>query len=150
MRIRAPLKKTMLLFHRMLASGFLPLANEDGALLSFLFHSLFETAEELHSGVLDPQQGITAEMFRGFLGHFQEQGYVFVSPVQILEGLPPGGRYLLLTFDDGYFNNLRALPVMEEFNAPATFFISSDHVHEGKSFWWDVAFREGRKRGNTE
>jgi len=23
-------------------------------------------------------------------------------------------------------------------------------VQEGKAFWWDVAFREGRKRGKTE
>src|SRR2546426_534763 len=133
-----------------IASRFLSAAREEGSLLCFLFHGLFESGEELRSGVLDPQQGITVEMFRAFLGHFHEQGYGFVSPRQILEGPQPGGRHILLTFDDGYFNNVRALPMMEEFNAPAVFFVSSDHVREGKAFWWDAAFRQGRKHRKTE
>jgi peptidoglycan/xylan/chitin deacetylase (PgdA/CDA1 family) len=150
MMLPTQLKKTLLSSHRMLASALLPLTKEKGALLCFLFHSLFESGEEVRSGALDPQQGVTVEMFRAFLGHFHEQGYSFVSPGQILGGLQPSGKYILLTFDDGYCNNLRALPVMEEFNAPAVFFISSDHVREGKAFWWDAAYREGRKSGKTE
>jgi peptidoglycan/xylan/chitin deacetylase (PgdA/CDA1 family) len=150
MKVPAHLKRAILSLDEKFASGFLPAAHEAGTLLCFLFHGLFESGEELRSGVLDSQQGVTVEMFRAFLGHFREQGYGVVSPQQILKGLQPGGKYILLTFDDGYFNNLRALPVMEEFNAPAAFFISSDHVREGKAFWWDVAFREGRKRGRTE
>src|SRR6266436_8198947 len=150
MKFRSHFRRTVLSLHRVLASASLPVINERGALLSFLFHSLFQSEGELRSGVPDPQQGITAEMFREFIGHFHDKGYGFVSPRQILEGLEPGGKYVLLTFDDGYFNNVRALPAMEEFNAPAVFFISSDHVQEGKAFWWDVAFREGRKRGKTE
>ena len=150
MIFQAQLKRAMLLFHQMLARTLLPVTDERGTLLCFLFHSLFESGEELRSGELDPQQGITVEMFRAFLGHFHEQGYRFVSPRQILEGLQPGGRHILLTFDDGYFNNVRALPMMEEFNAPAVFFVSSDHVREGKAFWWDAAFRQGRKHRKTE
>ena len=150
MMLPTQLKKTLLSSHRMLTSALLPLTKEKGALLCFLFHSLFESGEEVRSGVLDPQQGVTVEMFRAFLGHFREEGYTFVAPRQILEGPERGGKYILLTFDDGYFNNLRALRVMEEFNAPAVFFVSSDHVREGKAFWWDVAFREGRKRGGAD
>jgi peptidoglycan/xylan/chitin deacetylase (PgdA/CDA1 family) len=124
-------------------------AAEKGTLLSFLFHGLFENTGELRCGLGDPQQGITMEMFRTFLEHFCEAGYTFVSPSQIAQELEPGGKYVLLTFDDGYFNNLRALPVMQEFCAPAVFFISSDHIKEGKSFWWDVVFRENQKRRAT-
>ncbi len=150
MNIRTSVKTAISLLDQALGSRFLPAAREESALLCFLFHGLFERGEEVRSGVLDPQQGFTVEMFRAFLGHFCQQGYSFVSPGQILGGLQPSGKYILLTFDDGYCNNLRALPVMEEFNAPAVFFISSDHVREGKAFWWDAAFREGRKRGKTE
>jgi peptidoglycan/xylan/chitin deacetylase (PgdA/CDA1 family) len=150
MEMQERLKAATLDLDAKLARRFLPAAREEGSLLCFLFHSLFENVEELRSGVLDPQQGITVEMFRAFLEHFHEQGYGFVSPREILEGLEPGGKYILLTFDDGYCNNRRAVPAMEEFNAPAVFFISSDHVEEGKAFWWDVAYREGRKRGKTE
>jgi peptidoglycan/xylan/chitin deacetylase (PgdA/CDA1 family) len=150
MEMQKRLKSAILALDAKIASVFLPVAREEGALLCFLFHGLFESSEEVRSGMLDPQQGITVEMFTAILGHFQEHGYGFVSPRQILEGLQPGGKYLLLTFDDGYFNNVRALAAMEEFNAPAVFFISSDHVRIGKAFWWDVVFREGRKRGKTE
>src|SRR5713101_10142386 len=150
MNIRTSVKTAISLLDQALGSRFLPAAREEGALLCFLFHGLFERGEEVRSGVLDPQQGFTVEMFRAFLGHFCQQGYSFVSPGQILGGLQPSGKYILLTFDDGYCNNLRALPAMEEFNAPAVFFISSDHVREGKAFWWDAAYREGRKSGKTE
>ncbi len=148
--VQAQLKRALLSSHRMLANALLPLIEEQGALICFLFHSLFESGEEVRSRTLDPQQGVTVEMFRAFLGHFHELGYEFVSPRQILEGLPGAGRYVLVTFDDGYWNNGRALAAMVEFNAPAVFFISSEHVREGKAFWWDAAYREGRKRGKTE
>jgi peptidoglycan/xylan/chitin deacetylase (PgdA/CDA1 family) len=150
MEMQKRLKAGMLSLDARMASRFLSVTHEEGALLCFLFHSLFESGEEVRSGMLDPQQGVTVEMFRAFLGHFHEQGYGFVSPRQILEGLPPSGKYILLTFDDGYCNNRRALPVMEEFDAPAVFFISSENVREGKAFWWDAAYREGRKRGKSE
>src|SRR6266851_5091389 len=150
MNIRTSVKTAISLLDQALGSALLPLTKEKGALLCFLFHGLFESGEEIQSGMLDPQQGITVEMFRAFLGHFHDLGYEFVSPRQILDGLPRVGKYVLLTFDDGYCNNLRVLPMMEEFNAPAVFFISSDHVREGKAFWWDAAFREGRKHGKTE
>jgi len=116
-------------------------------LLIFLFHSLFENKKEAQSGVMDPQQGITVEMFRTMVRYFRAQSHSFVSPDQIAEGLPSEGKYVLLTFDDGYHNNVRALPVLEEFNAPAVFFISSNHVKCNKSFWWDSVYREGKKRG---
>jgi peptidoglycan/xylan/chitin deacetylase (PgdA/CDA1 family) len=150
MEMQRGLKAAIHVLDAKMANGLLSTAREEGALLCFLFHGLFENDEEVRSGMLDPQQGVTVEMFRAFLGHFREQGYSFVSPGQILEGLPPGGKHVLLTFDDGYCNNLRALPAMEEFNAPAVFFISSEHVREEKAFWWDVAYREGGKRGKTE
>ncbi len=104
MMLPTQLEKTLLSSHRMLASALLPLTKEKGALLCFLFHSLFESGEEVRSGVLDPQQGFTVEMFRAFLGHFCQQRYSFVSPGQILGGLQPSEKYILLTFDDGYCN----------------------------------------------
>lgn len=133
-----------------LARIFLTARGEQTVLLSFLFHVLFENQQEVDAGVLDPQQGITIDIFRRFVEYFQTQNYVFVSPDDILRGLKPGGRYFLLTFDDGYCNNLRVLPVLEEFNAPAVFFISTAHAEQGKAFWWDVVFREHRRRGVSE
>jgi peptidoglycan/xylan/chitin deacetylase (PgdA/CDA1 family) len=128
----------------------LKFTRERGTLLIFLFHSLFKDEQEAQSGVMDPQQGITVEMFKTFLSHFHANGYRFVTPDEISRGLAEDRKHAFITFDDGYKNNVRALPILEQFEAPAVFFISSEHVKSGKSFWWDVLHREGKKRGRTD
>jgi peptidoglycan/xylan/chitin deacetylase (PgdA/CDA1 family) len=150
MRLDVRLKSSILSLDEMLARLRLAATDERGSLLTFVFHALFNNSNEIKSGLMDPQQGITVEMFRRFVLHFREQSYRFVSPGDILKGLDPSEKNLLITFDDGYYNNVRALPVLEEFRIPAVFFISSDHVKYGKAFWWDVAFREFRKDRRTE
>ncbi len=144
------LKRMILSLDEMLASPCLTVTEERGSILTFLFHGLFCDSDEVKAGAADPQQGITVEMLRRFVMHFREQSYSFVSPTDILKRLEPDGKYALITFDDGYYNNIRALPVLEEFGVPAVFFISSDHVKYEKAFWWDVVFRELRKRNRTE
>ncbi len=53
--------------------------------------------------------------------------FAFLTPEQF-SGRQPG---VLLTFDDGFANNARvALPLLEEFSAPAVFFVSTQHVQE--------------------
>jgi peptidoglycan/xylan/chitin deacetylase (PgdA/CDA1 family) len=143
-------KRLLFAADQVLASGTLPITREKGVLLSFLFHALFETSGEAQSGLMDPQQGTTVPMLRRLIDHFQKQGYEFIAPAEILKGLHADGRYVLLTFDDGYRNNVRALPVLEAAGVPATLFISSDHVKLGKAFWWDVAYREGKRRSRSE
>jgi peptidoglycan/xylan/chitin deacetylase (PgdA/CDA1 family) len=140
-------RSLLITLDRFIAQFPLALGNEDGVLLSFLFHSLYLVCDEPRSGLVDPQQEITVEMFRRFIDHFQGQSYVFVSPADIVGGLRPGGKYILISFDDGYYNNVRALPVLTEFNVPAVFFVCTGHVKNGKGFWWDAAQREGHRRG---
>jgi peptidoglycan/xylan/chitin deacetylase (PgdA/CDA1 family) len=149
-QLRTLLKSAAISSDAILAGLSLAVGSEQGSLLSFLFHGLFESSAESRSGVLAPQQGVTLDMFRAFLLYFRERSYRFVSPEDLAAGLPPAGRYVLITFDDGYYFHERALPVLEEFGVPAVFFISSDHVRHGKSFWWDVVFREFRKRGQSD
>lgn len=150
LRFGAHLKAALLKLDEMLASVCLSVAGESGSLLIFLFHSLFQDGDEAWAGVMDPQQGITVDMLREFLLHFKGQSYRFVSPDDIVKGLQPRGKNVLVTFDDGYYNNVRALPALEEFGVPAVFFISSDYIKHEKAFWWDVVFREFRKRRCTD
>jgi peptidoglycan/xylan/chitin deacetylase (PgdA/CDA1 family) len=133
-------------FDDSLTSLSLRVGPERNHLISFLFHGLFTGADEVASGAADPQQAITVDMFRTLVSHFKSHSYRFVSPSDIAQGLPADGKYILLTFDDGYYNNVRALPVLEEFDVPAIFFISTAHVKEQKAFWWDVVYRECCKR----
>lgn len=47
-------------------------------------------------------------------------------------------KSIVVTFDDGYFDNyINALPILEKYNVPATFFISTANIGTGNEFWWD-------------
>ncbi|GAC1466745.1 MAG: hypothetical protein NVSMB9_07630 [Isosphaeraceae bacterium] len=131
----------------LLARAYLSLFQERNALLSFLFHSLFRSGKEVRLNLVDPLQRTTVEQFRRFVEYYIKQGYRFVSPTDLLEGLAADRKYAMITFDDGYFNNTLALPILEEFQVPAIFFVSTDHVRENKNFWWDVLYRERAAQG---
>lgn len=63
-----------------------------------------------------------------------------VSLTALLDALADGDARgcVAVTFDDGYADNLStALPLLEKYAVPATFFISSDAVERGREFWWD-------------
>ena len=129
-----------------IARATLGMRKERPSLISFMFHSLFKDKAEIDSGLVDPFQPVTVEDFRAFIRYFSGQGYAFVSPQQILDGLDPEGRYIFITFDDGYANNLRALPVAQEFGAPITIFAATNYILRNRSYWWDVHYRERRAR----
>jgi len=131
------------------ASLALMLRWERPALLSFMFHGLFADRAEAEGGLVDPYQPLTVADFRGFLEAFLAAGYRFIRPDDLLAGLDPEGRYALVTFDDGYANNLRLPALLRAFQVPATVFITAENLAAGKAFWWDVLFRELRRRGTA-
>lgn len=123
------------------------LAGERPALVTFLFHGLFRNRSEIRQDIIDPQQGFTVDDFRQFVDYFLTAGYRFVSPDDIDGGLEPDQSHVMTTFDDGYFNNTHALPVLAEYGIPALFSVSTRHISENKCFWWDVLYRELLERG---
>ena len=130
-----------------LSRGWQVLLGDPPGLRAFMFHALFADRREAESGLVDPFQPVTLADFRAFVEHFLEQGFGFVAPGDLANGLDPDGRYVLISFDDGYANNLAALPVLREFDVPATFFISANHVAEGRAYWWDVVYRRRLRQG---
>src|SRR6266700_656674 len=116
------------------ARAYLALRREQNALMPFLFHSLFRDQREMALNVVEPLERTTVAHFRQFVEYYLEHGYRFVSPADLLRGLAPDGKYALITFDDGYFNNTLALPVLKEFRVPAVFFISTNHVQQNKGY----------------
>jgi peptidoglycan/xylan/chitin deacetylase (PgdA/CDA1 family) len=129
------------------ARAYLAVREERHGLIPFLFHSLFRHQRQIALDHVDPLQRTTVAQFREFIDYYLRHGYRFVEPADLLAGLEPDGKYALITFDDGYFNNTLALPVLEEFSVPATFFIATDNVRLGKCYWWDVLHREMAARG---
>ena len=51
-------------------------------------------------------------------------------------------KSLVITFDDGYADNLfYAKPILEKHNIPATFFIITDALNSNRELWWDFLER---------
>jgi peptidoglycan/xylan/chitin deacetylase (PgdA/CDA1 family) len=133
-----------------IARLYLALFREKNAVLSFLFHSLFRDSSQIALNLVDPLQRTTIGQFRQFIEYYLDHGYQFISPQNLLNGLKPEGKYALITFDDGYFNNALARPILEEYKVPAVFFISTNHVRENRCYWWDVLYRQRRAEGASE
>lgn len=130
-----------------IARAYLACFNEKNALITFLFHSLFKDASEIDLNHVDPLERTTVAKFRQLVHYYASNGYKFITPLDILAGLEPNLKYAMLTFDDGYRNNVQTLKVLEEFNAPCTYFISTRNVTENKCYWWDVLYREQLAKG---
>lgn len=132
---------------RPIVQGQLRVLGEKPGLLCLLCHSVFEHHEEAHCGDLDPLEDLTLKDYETIFEHFRRAGYQFVGEEQVLAGLDPGGRFVWITFDDGYHNNFRILPLIEKFQIPIQFYVSTDHALAGKSFWWDALYRARSKQG---
>lgn len=79
----------------------------------------------------------TAEEMRLTLAWLR-QYFAILNPEQYLYTDEPG---LLLTFDDGFSNNAEVLlPILEEFEAPAVFFVTLQHILNPKD--WLPATRQ--------
>ena len=74
---------------------------------------------------------------RNFKDHLDVlQGHECISLGQLIgsENLPK--RSVVITFDDGYLDNLTvASPLLADYDIPATFFVTTANCENG--FWWD-------------
>jgi peptidoglycan/xylan/chitin deacetylase (PgdA/CDA1 family) len=119
-------------------------------LISFIFHNMFTSTSEIELNETHPQQRHTVDQFRFFIEYFLHCDYGFISPQDIITNNIVKQRNILITFDDGYFSSLNALPVLEEYQVPAVFFVTTNNIKENRLFWWDVFYRKRRKAGVHE
>jgi peptidoglycan/xylan/chitin deacetylase (PgdA/CDA1 family) len=64
----------------------------------------------------------------------------FIHPKDLFqsEALSNHHLNLLVTFDDGFVNQHRlAMPILEKYNVPALFFITTENAESGELFWFD-------------
>lgn len=115
--------------HRLVARRF----GGRGSIL--MFHSVVtEIARELGQSI-----HVHAQVLRNMVIHLRNDGREIVTLDEALERLaqPPGRPFVVLTFDDGYRNNLtHALPVLEALGAPFTIYINTAMVEGTIDAWW--------------
>ncbi|SOC35743.1 polysaccharide deacetylase [Rhizobium subbaraonis] len=120
--------------------------NEEDTLVVLAFHSVIDSMEDLQTGLLDPFQPMTVQDVEFVATLLRRRGFRLVTGNDLDAGNVRGPA-AWLTFDDGYANNLKLLPLARRNDMPLTVFISSGNVASGEAFWWDVLFREESKRG---
>jgi peptidoglycan/xylan/chitin deacetylase (PgdA/CDA1 family) len=102
--------------------------------LILLYHRVVQSLSDPHGLCVTPE-------------HFAEHLEVlrkYGRPMrlqQLIEGLRNGNlphRAVVLTFDDGYADNLlNAKPLLERHDFPATVFLTTGYLGDKREFWWD-------------
>jgi peptidoglycan/xylan/chitin deacetylase (PgdA/CDA1 family)/SAM-dependent methyltransferase len=102
--------------------------------LILMYHAVAEGCSDPWSLCVSPQ-------------HFARQLEVLrkhTQPTQLqqlvaaLHGGDISRRAVIVTFDDGYADNLlNAKPLLERFDIPATVFLTAGYIGDGREFWWD-------------
>ncbi len=99
---------------------------------------LYHRVAELSS---DPQlMSVTPQHFAKHLEHIRRHYYpVSLSELgRSLSAKHVPHRAVVLTFDDGYADNLwNAKPLLEHYDIPATVFVTTGYVGQKREFWWD-------------
>jgi peptidoglycan/xylan/chitin deacetylase (PgdA/CDA1 family) len=98
------------------------------------YHRVAQPASDAHALAVSPAN---------FARHVQylRKACHPLSLSALADGLARGDipeRGVVVTFDDGYVDNLRnAAPVLESAGVPATVFVTSGYMEDGRAFWWD-------------
>jgi peptidoglycan/xylan/chitin deacetylase (PgdA/CDA1 family) len=99
---------------------------------------LYHRVAELQS---DPQ--LLSVSPQHFCEHLEvlRKYYKAISLKELVEALHDGNisrNSFVITFDDGYADNLyKAKPLLESYNIPATFFVTTGYIGRNREFWWD-------------
>ena len=100
-----------------------------------LYHRVAEANNDPHRLCVSP------ENFREQIKFLKENFRVvpLVQLVQEVRSKKLKNKSMALTFDDGYADNLHnALPILQEYNMPATIFLTAGYVGQYKPFYWDA------------
>lgn len=123
-----------------LASLYAKLSCPNGALI-LMYHSVVD--KEI-SVFIDPNNSVTVEQFSSQL-QFLKQHCNVISLAKMLahiqENKPLPERSVVITFDDGYRDNLTlAAPLLEKYQLPATLFLCTGYVERAETQWIDQLY----------
>lgn len=94
-----------------------------------MYHRVAEVAQDPWSMCVSPEN---------FSEHLQVLQRYSCMPLRQIGKRKRAAIEIAVTFDDGYADNLyNALPALERFDIPATFFITTGGIGSRREFWWD-------------
>ena len=107
---------------------------EEGQAVILMYHSISSGRPDPWDLCVDPD--LFAEQLQMLPDRFR-----VVSLAELRRALAAGeplSRTVVITFDDGYRDNLVvAKPLLEEHGLPATVFVTTGYVGSDRDFWWD-------------
>jgi peptidoglycan/xylan/chitin deacetylase (PgdA/CDA1 family) len=120
--------------------GVLTILGDRQGMRGLLFHSVFSDSGEMECNHIHPQQGLSLEYYRRIFEYFLKHNYRFLRYVDLDDTLPPEGKYIYVTFDDGYYNNIKILKLIEELSIPIHLFVTTKNIVNNSKYWWDVIY----------
>ena len=105
----------------------------------FMFHRVVPCV----SAHLDGELCVTPGFLQAWLTSMRKAGVAVVSMDDAVERIGEAGRdsargrFVVITFDDGYADNvIYGLPVLERFEAPFSLYVTTDMVEGSGYLWW--------------
>ncbi|WP_245322819.1 polysaccharide deacetylase family protein [Bradyrhizobium valentinum] len=137
-QLRPPVKQLLKngLFHGIGGIGLFPVFRRifAGRAAIVMFH---EIQRDCRSELMT---GTSVELFEYSISWLQREGWAIVSLEECLEQLARNDRsrrYAVLTFDDGYRDNVSvALPILERNNAPFMVYVPTAALTRTLQSWW--------------
>lgn len=129
-----------------LSDGFLRYKQPHAAIV-LMYHSV---ADRDSREWVDPRWTMSAADFEGQLDFLSRERRVIsleqlISDIQERRPIPAGT--VVLTFDDGYRDNLTVVaPLLRRYKLPASFFIPTSYMDEGNNMWVDKVYNAFRLR----
>jgi peptidoglycan/xylan/chitin deacetylase (PgdA/CDA1 family) len=131
------MSKTERLAHFGEATGLAGLVRRLGVwngILAFTYHRVGDVGWPYDPGIHDASPALLEQQVRILKREFD-----VIGPEDLETALRAGhGRYVLLTFDDGYRDTFdEALPILKRYGVPATFFITTGFLDDRRIAWSD-------------
>lgn len=102
-----------------------------------MFHSVRPGSAKAYAP--NRQLEVTPEFFDASLTLVRDLGYDIVPIGELTErlGRRDGGRFCVVTFDDGYRDNVEvAAPILRRHNAPYTIYVTTGFAERTARLWW--------------
>jgi peptidoglycan/xylan/chitin deacetylase (PgdA/CDA1 family) len=121
-----------------------------GTLTVVMFHRVLDRADPDFAGA-DPENMVSVRLFDAWLGFFTEH-YNVIGLADLFAAAdrrrPLPDYALLLTFDDGWADNLRyAAPLLKSRRLPAVVFIAAEPVLSPAHSWWQQHIFDAARSG---